>query len=89
MRAGEGVWAIGDPTGVQLLTHVGKYQARVAAANIAGRDYVADYRAIPAAVFTDPPVATVGTMEGKASLRRTGSRPAGSRRTSARSVPAF
>ena len=63
MRAGEGVWAIGDPTGVQLLTHVGKYQARVAAANIAGRDYVADYRAIPAAIFTDPQVATVGSTD--------------------------
>jgi pyruvate/2-oxoglutarate dehydrogenase complex dihydrolipoamide dehydrogenase (E3) component len=43
---------------------VGKYQARVAAANIAGRDVVADYRAIPAAVFTDPQVATVGVMDG-------------------------
>ena len=64
MRAGEGVWAIGDPSGVALLTHVGKYQARVAAANIVGRDYVADYRAIPAAVFTDPQVATVGTTSG-------------------------
>ena len=61
---GRGVWAIGDPTGVALLTHVGKYQARVAAANVAGGDYVADYRAIPAAVFTDPQVATVGTTEG-------------------------
>jgi len=64
MRAAEGVWAIGDPTGVALLTHVGKYQARVAAANIAGRDYVADYRAIPASVFTDPQVATVGDTKG-------------------------
>jgi pyruvate/2-oxoglutarate dehydrogenase complex dihydrolipoamide dehydrogenase (E3) component len=63
MRAGERVWAIGDPTGVQLLTHVGKYQARVAAANVAGGDYVADYRAIPAAVFTDPTVATVGSTD--------------------------
>ena len=64
MRAGDGVWAIGDPTGVALLTHVGKYQARVAAANIAGLDYVADYRAIPAAVFTDPQVASVGSTSG-------------------------
>jgi len=64
MRAADGVWAIGDPTGVALLTHVGKYQARVAAANIAGGDYVADYRAIPAAVFTDPQVASVGTTCG-------------------------
>ena len=65
MRAGEGVWALGDAAGVALLTHVGKYQARVAAANIAGHDVVADYRAIPAAVFTDPQVATVGAMEGE------------------------
>ncbi len=64
LRAGDRVWAIGDPSGVALLTHVGKYQARVAAANIAGQDYAADYRAIPAAVFTDPQVATVGTTSG-------------------------
>jgi pyruvate/2-oxoglutarate dehydrogenase complex dihydrolipoamide dehydrogenase (E3) component len=64
LRAADGVWAIGDPTGVALLTHVGKYQARVAAANVAGRDRVADYRAIPAAVFTDPQVASVGRTEG-------------------------
>jgi pyruvate/2-oxoglutarate dehydrogenase complex dihydrolipoamide dehydrogenase (E3) component len=64
LRAADGVWAIGDPSGVALLTHVGKYQARVAAANIAGLDYAADYRAIPAAVFTDPQVATVGSTSG-------------------------
>jgi pyruvate/2-oxoglutarate dehydrogenase complex dihydrolipoamide dehydrogenase (E3) component len=64
MRAADGVWAIGDPTGVALLTHVGKYQARVAAANVVGRDYRADYRAVPAAVFTDPQVASVGMTSG-------------------------
>lgn len=64
MSAGDGVWAIGDASGIALLTHVGKYQARIAAANIAGRDVRADYRAIPAAVFTDPQVASVGVMEG-------------------------
>lgn len=64
LRAGDGVWAIGDATGVGLLTHLGKYQARVAAANIAGQDVRADYRAIPAAVFTDPQVASVGVMDG-------------------------
>ena len=46
------------------MTHLGKYQARVAAANIAGKDVRADYRAIPAAVFTDPQVASVGTLDG-------------------------
>lgn len=64
LAAGDGIWAIGDAAGVGVLTHLGKYQARVAAANIAGLDLRADYRAIPAAVFTDPQVANVGTMDG-------------------------
>jgi pyruvate/2-oxoglutarate dehydrogenase complex dihydrolipoamide dehydrogenase (E3) component len=64
LRATDGVWAIGDAAGVGLLTHLGKYQARVAAANIAGRDVRADYRAIPSAVFTDPQVASVGRTDG-------------------------
>jgi pyruvate/2-oxoglutarate dehydrogenase complex dihydrolipoamide dehydrogenase (E3) component len=63
-RAAENVWAIGDVSGVALFTHVGKYQARVAAADMAGREAKADYRAIPAGIFTDPEVATVGTTEG-------------------------
>jgi dihydrolipoamide dehydrogenase len=64
LRAAENVWAIGDVNGVALFTHVGKYQARVAAADLAGRDVKADYRAIPAGIFTDPEVATVGRTEG-------------------------
>ena len=78
MQARPGVWAIGDAAGVALLTHVGKYQARIAAANIAGRKTRADYRAIPAAVFTDPQVASVGSMDGdgvvSAPFRITGGR---------------
>ena len=64
LRAAENVWAIGDVNGVALFTHVGKYQARVAAADLCGRDAKADYRAIPAGIFTDPEVATVGRTEG-------------------------
>ncbi len=64
LRAAERVWAIGDVTGVAQLTHVGKYQARVAAADIARRHAKADYRAIPAGIFTDPEVATAGRTEG-------------------------
>ena len=64
LRAAENVWAIGDVTGVALFTHVGKYQARVAAASMAGRKAQADYRAIPAGIFTDPEVGTVGRTEG-------------------------
>jgi pyruvate/2-oxoglutarate dehydrogenase complex dihydrolipoamide dehydrogenase (E3) component len=64
LRAAENVWAIGDVTGVALFTHVGKYQARVAAYDVCGRDARADYRAIPATIFTDPQVATVGSLDG-------------------------
>jgi pyruvate/2-oxoglutarate dehydrogenase complex dihydrolipoamide dehydrogenase (E3) component len=64
LRAAENVWAIGDVSGVALFTHVGKYQARVAAANMCGREAKADYRAIPAGIFTDPEVATVGRTDG-------------------------
>jgi pyruvate/2-oxoglutarate dehydrogenase complex dihydrolipoamide dehydrogenase (E3) component len=64
LRAADDVWAIGDVTGVALFTHVGKYQARIAAADLCGRRARADYRAIPAGVFTDPEVATVGTTDG-------------------------
>ena len=64
LRAAANVWAIGDVTGIALFTHVGKYQARVAAADMSGREARADYRAIPAGIFTDPEVATVGRTEG-------------------------
>ena len=37
LRAAENVWAIGDVTGIALFTHVGKYQARVAAADMCGQ----------------------------------------------------
>jgi pyruvate/2-oxoglutarate dehydrogenase complex dihydrolipoamide dehydrogenase (E3) component len=64
LRAGENVWAIGDVSGVALFTHIGKYQARIAAADMCGHDVKADYRAIPAGIFTDPEIGTVGRTEG-------------------------
>jgi len=69
MRVGGRDWlyAIGDVNGRSLLTHMGKYQARVAAENILGRDLVAarDDERSPRAIFTDPEVAAVGyTLEG-------------------------
>ena len=64
LRAAENIYAIGDVTGTALFTHVGKYQARVAADNIAGQTRAADYRAIPAVAFTDPQIAVVGQTEG-------------------------
>jgi len=64
LRAADGVYAIGDVTGIAMFTHVGKYQARIAAKNAAGGDLRADYRAIPRVAFTDPPIASVGTTSG-------------------------
>ena len=63
-RAAENVWAIGDVNGVAQFTHVGKYQARVAAADLCGHAVRADYRAIPAGIFTDPEIGIVGRTEG-------------------------
>jgi len=63
LRAGERLWAIGDVTGIRLLTHVGKYQGEVAAANILGEPREARYEAIPDVVYTDPQAAAVGAIE--------------------------
>ena len=64
MRAGDGVWAIGDVTGIWPLTYVGKYHGRIAAANILGESREADYSAVPRVVFTHPQAAAVGETEG-------------------------
>ena len=58
------LYAIGDVNGRVLLTHMGKYQARIASDHILGRDtaarHGADGRQSPRVVFTDPQVAAVG-----------------------------
>ena len=63
LRVGERLWAIGDVTGIWPLTHVGKYQGRVVAANILGEPREANYEAVPRVVFTDPQAAAVGATE--------------------------
>jgi pyruvate/2-oxoglutarate dehydrogenase complex dihydrolipoamide dehydrogenase (E3) component len=67
MRVADGLWAIGDATGIWPLTYMGKYQGRVAAANILGQDRTANYDAVPRVVFTDPQAAAVGAPEGSIS----------------------
>jgi pyruvate/2-oxoglutarate dehydrogenase complex dihydrolipoamide dehydrogenase (E3) component len=63
LSAGERLWAIGDVTGLWLLTHVGKYQGEVVAANILGESREAHYDAVPNVVYTDPQVAAVGAHD--------------------------
>jgi dihydrolipoamide dehydrogenase len=65
LHAGERLWAIGDVTGVRLLTHVGKYQGEVVAANILGEPREANYEAVPDVVYTDPQAAAVGVTEAR------------------------
>jgi pyruvate/2-oxoglutarate dehydrogenase complex dihydrolipoamide dehydrogenase (E3) component len=60
LRAGEKLWAIGDVNGLWPLTHVGKYQGEVVAANILGEPRKANYEAVPRVVYTDPQAAAVG-----------------------------
>ncbi len=63
LRVADRLWAIGDATGIWNLTHVGKYQGRIVAANILGEPREADYTAVPRAVYTDPQAVAVGDTE--------------------------
>ncbi|HEX5614822.1 MAG TPA: NAD(P)/FAD-dependent oxidoreductase [Acidimicrobiia bacterium] len=62
------LYAIGDCNGRALLTHMGKYQARIAADVILGLDVsaAADRTIIPRVTFTDPQVCAVGLTEAQA-----------------------
>ena len=70
LRVGGRDWlyAIGDVNGRALFTHMGKYQAWVAAENLLGREVeaVAEGIGSPRVTFTDPQVAAVGKTLGQA-----------------------
>jgi pyruvate/2-oxoglutarate dehydrogenase complex dihydrolipoamide dehydrogenase (E3) component len=65
LRAAENLWAIGDVNGLWPLTHVGKYQGEVVAANILGEPRKANYEAVPRVTYTDPQAASVGASAGR------------------------
>jgi dihydrolipoamide dehydrogenase len=60
------VWAIGDLTGEPMLAHRASAQGEMVAEIIAGRKRRFEPAAIPAVVFTDPEVVTVGLAPGQA-----------------------
>ncbi len=61
-----GIYAIGDLTGKFPLAHVASHQGIVAAENAMGHASKMSYRAVPAPVFTEPELATVGMTEAQA-----------------------
>ena len=62
--AADGVWAIGDVTGVLPLSHLAQYQAHLAADDILGHPHPARYLSVPRLYFTDPQIAATGlTLE--------------------------
>jgi pyruvate/2-oxoglutarate dehydrogenase complex dihydrolipoamide dehydrogenase (E3) component len=67
MRAGDGLWAIGDITGHGAYTHISMYQSAIAVRDILGQDGPeASYHAVPRVTFTDPEVGSVGLSEKQA-----------------------
>lgn len=56
----EHVFAVGDVAGEPMLAHKGMKEGQVAAEVIAGEPAALDHQAIPAAVFTEPEIGTVG-----------------------------
>ena len=62
-----GIWAAGDVTAVAQFTPIAQYQARVAVADMFGKDTrAADYSVLPTAIFTDPELGGVGLTEEQA-----------------------
>ncbi len=66
------IYAIGDVAGQPLLAHKGSKEGMVAAEAIGGLKTVYDVKAMPAVVFTDPEIATVGLTEAEAKAKGLG-----------------
>lgn len=65
-RVADGLWALGDVTGIALFTHVAQYQARIVADAILGTPHTADYSGIPRVVFAQPEIAAAGLTTAQA-----------------------
>ncbi len=63
------IFAIGDVIGPPYLAHKASKEGLVAAETMSGRNVTLDVQAMPAAIFTDPEIATVGLSEAQAAER--------------------
>ncbi len=63
------IYAFGDLTGPPFLAHKASKEAEIAAEVVAGKKSARDWAAMPAAIFTDPEVASVGLSEDEARRR--------------------
>jgi dihydrolipoamide dehydrogenase len=61
-----GVYAIGDVTDIKQLAHFASAQGKAAVEIIAGKGAQTNWRAVPAATFTNPEIASVGLTEREA-----------------------
>ncbi len=55
-----GIWAAGDVNGKSMLAHTAYREGEVAVNNMLGKKDRVDYRSIPAVIYTNPEVASVG-----------------------------
>ncbi|MBK7150192.1 MAG: dihydrolipoyl dehydrogenase [Sandaracinaceae bacterium] len=62
----DGIYAIGDVKGGPYLAHKASAEAEICAEVIAGHNRATDWRSIPAAIFTEPEIATAGMSETQA-----------------------
>ena len=64
----DGVWALGDVSSPHQLKHVANHEAKIVGHNLATPDDLrgTDHTHVPAAVFTDPQIASVGMTEAQA-----------------------
>jgi dihydrolipoamide dehydrogenase len=61
-----GIYAVGDVAGEPMLAHKASMEGVIVAETVAGKETTVDQRVIPAVVFTDPEIATVGVTPEEA-----------------------
>lgn len=63
------IYAVGDVAGQPMLAHKATHEGIIAAEVIAGKNSARDYKCVPAVVFTDPEIASVGMTEDEAKAK--------------------